>query len=177
MLLISCGPEIVVDFDCGEVDTEIRELDEVVGTYNNSNFTNTSSSNFEQAAIAVNVGEVEITSETETSCFAYTALPQLIESIKITSSNTVASGGIEFLPGQDLIELFQLHSNDLTFSISEFITAQNTEPILFGDEGAELFLQLLDKPDISISQSFEIEFNFTDLQIVSAEVAKFEVLN
>lgn len=59
ILLTSCK-KVVTEFDCGTVETEITELNQNIDSY--------TSSNFEQAAIAIYVEGFIITSETETSC-------------------------------------------------------------------------------------------------------------
>jgi len=177
-LLVSCdkGPDHV-DFDCGPVETEIVELSHSVGSYSSSNFSSTNALNFKIAAIAIYVENFEITTETETSCFDFTALPQLIEEIRITSSNSVTSGGIEFAKGEDLMELFILHNKELTYSVSEFISAQNEDPLLFHMEGDEVVLQLLSQPDVTINQSFEIQLSFSESKNLSIEIPLFEVTN
>ena len=174
-LFTSCRVE--VEYDCGVVETEIVDLSQDVGRYVDSTFTNESSTNFEEAAIAIYVNNLTIITETETSCFAFTADPQLIEKVKITSSETVTSGGLEFAPDTDLIELFMVHTSEGLFSIAEFIMEQNELPQLFHREGDKLFLQLLNKPQVAIDQSFVVEVTFDDAKTLNVEIPSFVVSN
>lgn len=176
ILTFSCK-KIEVEYDCGTVDTAITELTQRVGTYTSASFENISSSNFEEAAIAIYVENFTITSDTENSCFAFTPVPQLVEKIRITSSNSVTSGGVEFASGEDLKGLFKLYNDEESYSISEFITAQNIEPLKFHTEGDVVVLQLLSKPDTEISQSFEVELTFDDSEILTVQIPAFEVAN
>ena len=175
-LTVSCE-KIETEFDCGEVSTQITALYEDVGSYSSSIFTLNNSTNFEEAAIAVYVEDFIISSETETNCFAFTALPQLIENIRITSSASITSGGTVFGPGQNVMNLFKLINQEQTYSIPDFIEAQNDDPIIYHMDGDNIILQLLNQPDEAINQSFEIELRFTDTKVLSIEIPSFEVSN
>lgn len=176
-LFFSCGKEVIVEFDCGLLRTEIRELDHRVGSYLSSDFTNSSSSNYEQAAIAIRVKNAVITTEIETSCFDFTAQPQLIDEIRITSTSSITSGGVVFDPDENLIELFKLHQMEQEYGVTEFVSAQNNEPLIFHQEEDEVVLQLRSQPDVEINQSFRVEITFDDLKVVRVDVPRFEVAN
>lgn len=175
-LFASCR-EVVTEFDCGEVETEITELSHQVGSYTSATFINNISSNFEEAAIVIYIDKYGFITETATSCFAFTPIPQLIEKISITSSNSVTIGGIEFAPGEVLNGLFKVHNQEQTYSISAFITAQNKEPSIFHVDTDEIVLQLLTQPDATINQSLAIEITFDDLKIMTIDIPTFEVTN
>ncbi|MDA9774124.1 hypothetical protein N9B82_04130 [Saprospiraceae bacterium] len=175
-LFTSCR-EVVVEYDCGVVETEMAELNASVGKYIDSIFTNDISTNFEEAAIAIYVDGTTIITETETSCFSFTADPQLIEKVKITSSESVTTGGLTFAADTDLIELFEVHTIEGLFSISEFIMKQNDLPQIFHIEGDKLILQLLNKPDVAIDQSFIFELTFDDAKTLDIEIPSFIVSN
>lgn len=175
-LYASCK-KVEVEFDCGDVETEITELSHRVGSYTASTFNNSSSSDFEEAAIVINVENISIITETETSCFAFAPIPQLIETISITSADNITSGGVEFAPGQNVNELFIIHNQAQTYSVSAFIAAQNNEPTLFHIEEDEFVLQLLNQPDVAINQVVDIQLTFDDSKIFSIEVVGFEVSN
>lgn len=169
--------EVIVEYDCGVVETEMVELNASVGKYLDSIFTNDISTNFEEAAIAIYVDGTTIITETETSCFSFTADPQLIENVKITSSESVTSGGLTFAADTDLIELFKVHTSEGLFSFSEFIMEQNDLPQIFHLEGDKLILQLLNKPDVAIDQSFIFELTFDDAKTLNIEIPSFVVSN
>jgi hypothetical protein len=170
MLLISC---VETEYDCGEVATRIVKLNQGVGTYNSDQlFAYASSSNFDEAAILIEIIETEGRPK---NCEAYTPMPQLIESIVITSAKNVKSGGIEYLAGEGLNELFDIKNRELTFTISEFIEAQNDEPTIFDSESDKVVFQLLEKPDLPIKQAFTIDFTFADLETFNIEIPSFEV--
>ncbi|MEL7221724.1 MAG: hypothetical protein AAGJ93_10420 [Bacteroidota bacterium] len=177
LILYTSCEDVEVEFDCGEVETEITELSHRVGTYTAATFTNNNSTNFEEAAIIINIDDFIITTETETSCFAFTPIPQLLEMISITSSGNVTTDGLDFASSEELSELFKLHNKEQTYSITEFITAQNDDPTLFHSGGDEIILQLLNQPDVAINQSFEIQFIFDDSEISNVAVSNFEVSN
>lgn len=169
--------EVVIDYDCGEVETEIKELDERVGSYIDSSFTNMASTNYKEAAISILIDNFEIITETETSCFAFTAIPQLIEKFILTSSKSVTIGGVEYSPNEVLNELFKVHVKAETYSMPEFISAQNNEATIFHMDGDEIILQLLNKPDVVINQSIEVEITFDDSKMITVEIPEFEVSN
>jgi len=177
LLFTSCRKKVEVEFNCGVVRTEVTELDHRVGAYSSLDFINTRSSNYEEAAIAIFIEGFTITSETETSCFSFTAQPQLIDEIRITSTGSVTSGGVEFTPGENLMELFKLHEMEQEYDVIGFINAQNNEPLIFHQEGDEIVLQLLIQPDVEINQSFRVEITFDDLKVVRVDVPTFEVAN
>lgn len=174
LLMNSC---VEVHFSCGEIETRILELDHNVGTFSSFFFSNNSSSNFEEAAIQIEVSESILERECDEATF--TPVPQLIESITITSSDNVRSGGVDYPAGESLNDLFSLHSREQSFSISDFIIAQNNDPLIFyWDSRPDSFvLQFLQKPDNSISQSFNIVISFTDSDRLSVEIPIFEVSN
>ncbi len=177
-LFASCKKgEVIGEFDCGPVETEILEMRDRVGSYTANNFTSSSSTDFEVAAFATYVNNFRIITQTEKNCLSYTSIPQLIESMTITSANTVTSGGVEFTPNEDLNALFKLHYLKQTYSVSAFITAQNEGSVMFGDEGDEIVLQLLNQPDATINQPFAIQLTFDDLKVINIEIPTFEVIN
>jgi hypothetical protein len=174
LLITSC---VEVEFDCGMIETRIIELGQSVGTFNSNFFSSNSSLNFEEAAIQIEV--LESIQEQECDEATFTPVPQIIESINITSSGNVRTGGVAYPVGESLNELFKVHILEQSFSISDFITAQNNDPLIFyWDSRPDSFvLQLLQKPDISINQSFNVLISFTDSEILSVEIPIFEVSN
>lgn len=174
ILFISCNEEPDhVEFDCGNVQTKIDELSHSVGTYISSVFSNNNSTNFEEAAIRIVVEEIL----GEPDCATFTPEPQIIETISITSSLDLVSGGITYSSGESLNDLFKVYNNDDLFSIAEFINSQTIEPLIFHTEADEIVLQLLNKPDVIINQPFEIILTFDDLENLNVEISNFEVSN
>ena len=174
LLINSC---VEVEFDCGMIETRIIELGQSVGTFTSNFFSSNNSLNFEEAAIQIAVSE----SIQEKDCDeeTFTPVPQIIESINITSSSNVRTGGIDYPAGESLNDLFKLHILEQSFSISDFVIAQNNDPLIFyWDSRPDSFvLQLLQKPDISINQSFNVLISFTDSEILNVEIPLFEVSN
>ena len=174
ILFASCDDEPNhVDVDCGIVQTQINELSHSVGSYVSSIFSNNSSTNFEDAAIKVEIKEIL----GEPDCFTFTPQPQIIETITVSSSSDLVSGGIKYSSGESLNQLFKIYNNENTYSIPEFINAQTLEPLIFHKESDKIVLQLLNKPDVSINQSIEIALTFDDLEIQNIEILNFEVSN
>ena len=99
---------------------------------------------------------------------------QAIESMVITSESTVYAQGNEFLPGEQLNELFIINGN---LTIAEYSTKQKSDIELFGNIGSSINLQLLEQPDSTINQTFTFDIKFSDLSemVVISEV--FEVNN
>tara|TARA_R110002096_G_scaffold30067_1_gene90029 strand:- start:171 stop:455 length:285 start_codon:yes stop_codon:yes gene_type:complete len=92
----------------------------------------------------------------------------------ITSESTVYAQGNEFLPGEQLNELFIINGN---LTIAEYSTKQKSDIELFGNIGSSINLQLLEQPDSTINQTFTFDIKFSDLSemVVISEV--FEVNN
>lgn len=173
-LINSC---IVTEYDCGRIETRITRLNFQVGTYRSDFFFNEPSFNFDEAGIQIEIAEsiMEEPCDEET----FTPVPQTIKSITITSSNTVYSRGFVYPAGEALNDLFKLFNSGQEYNIAEFIAAQNENPVIFySDSGPDrIVLQLLDKPDQLISQSFNIIFAFTDTEMLNVIVPDFEVTN
>lgn len=176
LLIISCNPQPDhVDWDCGEVETEITALNYRIGSYISSGWNSEVSTDFELATIGLFIEDFMITTETETSCFSYQALPQYIEKIIITSSESVSSGSIEYQEGEDISQLFSLLSSGQLYSVTDFIAAHNEDPLLFYEDGQEIYFRLFAKPDISINQAINILMTFDDAKTLGVEILKFEV--
>lgn len=173
-LINSC---IVTEYSCGKIETRITSLDFQVGTYRSDFFFNEPSFNFDEAGIQIEIAK----SIMEEACNeeTFTPIPQIIESITISSSSTVYSGGVVYPAGEALNDLFKLFTSGQEYSIPEFIAAQNENPVIFyTDAGPDrIVLQLLDKPDQLISQSFSILFTFKDDETLNVIVPDFEVTN
>ena len=164
------------EYSCGLIATEIIELNQQVGTFDSTNFSNDQSSNFEEAAIKIQIADVIEKEKCDEEGF--TPEPQLIESINITSSSIVMSGDVEYSAGQSLNGLFKLYRLQQVYSVSEFITAQNNDPVnIFGVSGDDIILQLLERPDATINQAFSVSFSFTDSEILNVESIIFKVDN
>ncbi len=170
---LSCR-QVEVEFDCDEVDTQITEIDHEVGTFVFPSFMNSISFNYEQAAISIVIEGFEITSDTETSCFAFTPLPQVLESIRIASPEIIESKGMTFDANSDISELFKIQHEEDSYSINDFIIAHQNAPTIFHMEGDELIFQLQEAPDAFINQAFTIEFIFTDSNSIVAEIPLFQ---
>lgn len=173
LIINSCSE---TELSCGLIVTKIAELNHRVGTFTSNVFSNQNTSNFEEAAINIQIEEVIM----EESCDeeSFTPVPQILESINITSSISVLSGGIEYSAGESLNQLFTLYVRQQVLSISEFITTQNDDPEnIFSQTGDQIILQLLDRPDVSINQSFTVSFLFTDSEILTVDIPIFEVSN
>lgn len=176
LLISSCTSQPDhVDWDCGEVETEITALDYRIGSYTASGWSNEYSTDFELATIGLFIKDFMIITETERSCASYNPLPQHIEKIMITSSESVSSGGIEYLQGDDISELFSLLSSGQLYSVSDFIVAQNEDPLLFYEDGQEKYFRLLARPDAYINQPITILLTFDNTKTLGVEIPKFEV--
>jgi len=174
-LLIACGEEEqpIVSFDCGLVDTEISAMRSSVGSYNNATFTNNLSEAFEIAAIAIDIVDFVITTETQTSCATFTAVPQKLTDINISSSESITIEGVDYAAGQNLSSLFKIHGEDQTYIINDFISTHNENPLLFYDEGDQIVLQLLSRPDNDINQPFTLELLFNDSKEYVLNIGEF----
>lgn len=172
LIINSC---IEVEYSCGEIATKITELNQQVGTFNSNGFSNVESSSFEDAAIKIQISDVMM----EESCDeeGFTPVPQIIESINITSNTNVLSNGAEYSAGESLNELFKLYRLQQVYNISEFIVAQNNDPIIFSETGDQIILQLLESPDDIIDQSFNFSVTFTDSEILNILIPNFKVTN
>jgi len=170
----SCDrPRVEVEFDCGEVITKIVELDQRQGSYENDQFSNVTNSSFELAAILI-----EITSMSGVpDCFAFTALPQVIESLTIRSDLNVVSAGTLYTSGTNLSELFEVHLEDQSYSIENFINAHADDPLIFHSDDQRMVLQLIDKPDEVIDQSFDVSFNFDDGEVKILTISNLIISN
>mgnify|MGYP003634892761 CR=1 FL=1 len=177
--------------DCGPsnpMESKITELYVLVGSLTSSGFITTKSTDFELAAIQIRIADLDYT-----EVMAFIARPrfsfinaaiacsprlpeptQAIESMVITSESTVYAQGNEFLPGEQLNELFKINGN---LTIAEYITKQKSNIELFGNIGSSINLQLLEQPDSTINQTFTFDIKFSDLSemVVISEV--FEVNN
>ncbi len=175
----SCNDDdgLVTHRNCGEVETEITDMDYQVGSYISSSFSDAHSINFEEAAISIFIEDWTFTSDEDRDCYTFTPLPQSIEEIKIKSSSSVTFEGVEYNPEEELNGLFIIHDNEQDYSVMEFISIQNNEPLIFHDEDDELVFQLLTKPDVAIDQPLNIEFSFNDSKVLQIEISNFEVMN
>ncbi len=118
---ISCVED---DYDCGDLtitDFEITELLSSVGTFDSTGFSNSTSNNFQEAAISISIAEIRDVQvaqlkENRFSLVNYSYAcsplePQLahtIAVITVTSENSIFASGREFSPGEDLSELFKI---------------------------------------------------------------------
>lgn len=173
-LFISCK-RVEVEIDCGEVETSINALEYSVGSFDSLVFYNFIVTNFEQAAIKINIEEYTI--ETKQSCFAFTSLPQIIDKLSITSSSSLMSGGDTYSNGEELNELFILHLKEKSYTIVEFLNLHMADPTIFHSDDQTFVLQLLNKPDSEINQSLHIQLTFDDAQIVELTIPSFTVDN
>ena len=176
MILLTCC-NIETEWSCGPIATRITELEHIVGTFNSGLFSKEVSTNFEEAAILVEISD--FIQEEECDEYIFEPVPQIISSISITSSDEVLSGGESFLANENLNSLFQISHQNQVYSIAEFINAQNQEPLIFysDSESDGIVLQLLNQPDQYINQPFNILFSFTDSETLNIDVPIFEVSN
>ena len=170
------------------MESKITELYVLVGSLTSSGFIETKSTDFELAAIQIGIADLDYTevmasiarprfSFINAAIACSPPLPeptQAIESMVITSELTVYAQGNEFLPGEQLNELFKINGN---LTVAEYITKQKSDIELFGNIGSSINLQLLEQPDSTINQTFTFDIKFSDLSemVVISEV--FEVNN
>lgn len=186
-LPISC-----IQDDCGNsgpLESRVTELTPTIGSYSAGQYNTTASTNFQQAAIQVQITDNEYLRayQPASSDFsfinqAYACDPaildpaQQINHIKITAAESIFSNGAEFTPGTDLNSLFHV-ANLGKISIEAFIDQQNETPIIFGNHGDEIILMLKNAPDMSINQKLkmEIEFNVGENFQLDTDFLKIDV--
>ena len=90
---------------------------------------------------------------------------QKIESIVITSEDTIYASNQVFTPGSDVTHLFWIpyHNND----IEGFINRQNEDVQLFGTWETFLLFQLKQPPDSTINQRMHFTFDFDDSSTIA----------
>ncbi len=168
--------EVVVEYDCGEVDTEIVSIHQAIGSFQDSMFNTNIALEYDQAAIRLLVDEYHIVTPTEHSCFSFTPLPQRIENIEISSSEAFQFGGTTYAAGDNLIDAFQIYSDKQWYSIANFIAAHQNEPVIFHGDEDQIILQLHAAPDITFSQNFSLRFNFDDGAHITVQIPLFSVM-
>jgi hypothetical protein len=165
-----------VEYDCGEVDTAITAINHEIGSYVFDDFISTQSTNYEEAAIELEVENFTITSTTETSCFSFISVPQVIDSISISSTSSVSIANVVYNSGDELNALFKIHSRGQTFdTVLEFIEEHKENPTIFSVQSDRIVLQLLSKPTAEINQEITIVISFDDLTSYTIEVPSFQV--
>lgn len=174
LVLNSCDfPRVEVEYDCGEVVTKIVELSHQIGSYENEMFSNFDNSNFEIAAVLIEISNQSGIPD----CFAFTPLPQVMETIILTSNADVSSGGNLYAAGEDITDLFEIHQTGQSYTVAEFISAHINDPLIFHSDDQRLVLQLLNKPDEAIDQDFDILFVFDDGAMLNVPIPNLEVAN
>lgn len=188
---ISCIEENCSGFT--RLEATITELSSSVGTLTSSGFSNSTSNDFNVAAIQITITDMNYSeiSELNKNRFsivnsAYACSPpqpeptQAIKSIIVTSETSVFSQGKEYLEGENLIELFKItgyfYSKD-EITVNEFIERQNSDLLIFGYAGANVIFQLTDQPNSVINQTFTFLFEFSDSEKISIQTSTFEVIN
>ncbi len=170
----SCDfPRVEVEYDCGDVATQITELRSIIGSYENDQFSNFDNANFDIAAILIEVADQSGVPD----CFAFTPLPQLVETMVLTSDADVSSGGVLYPAGENLHTLFEIRLADETYTVADFILAHQTDPLIFHSDDHRMILQLLNKPDEAIDQNFDILFEFDDGAMLNVAIPSFVVTN
>ncbi len=188
--LVSC-----VEDNCGgftSQEASIAELRASIGTVSSEGFSTTLSNDFEIAAIQIIIEEMnysEIASNIPSLFFdniVYACSPleptptQTIESINITSEVSVFFDGEEYQSGENLAELFKvsgyLYSNE-EITVQDFIGRQKSDLWIFGQQGANVIFQFINKPGSLINQEFSFEFELSDSKRVSVQSSTFEVQN
>ncbi len=182
--------------DCGgytPLEARITDITSVVGVLTSSGFSNSRSTEFDEAAINVSIAGIEYIEISDASQpgfsfinSAYACSPpeppptQAITSIQITSESSVFFGGEEYASGQDLSQLFiaadYLYARSPT-TIAEFIEQQNQDLYIFGYDGANVAFQLGEKPDSTINQPFSVTFQLSDAEVLETRIQVFEVSN
>lgn len=177
--------------DCGPfspMESKITELYVLVGSLTSTGFIETKSTDFDLAAIQIGIADLDYTEvmasiaqprfsfiNTAMACSPRLPEPtQAIESIVITSESTVYAQGNEFLPGEQLNELFKINGN---LRIAEYTKKQNSDIELFGNIGSSINFQLSGQPDSTINQTFTFDIKFSDLSEMIIKTEVFEVNN
>ena len=190
LVILTNIPFSCVD-DCGPfnpLESKITELYVLVGSLTSSGFITTKSTDFELAAIQIGIADLDYTEvmasiarprfsfiNAAIACSPRLPEPtQAIESMVITSESTVYAQGHEFLPGEQLNELFKINGNQ---TIAEYITKQKNDIGLFGNIGSTINFQLLEQPDSTINQTFTFDIQFSDLSEMVIRTDVFEVSN
>lgn len=168
--------------------SKITELYVLVGSLTSTGFIETKSTDFDLATIQIGIADLDYTEvmasiaqpgfsfiNTAIACSPRLPEPtQAIESIVITSESTVYAQGNEFLPGEQLNELFKINGN---LRIAEYTKKQNSDIELFGNIGSSINFQLLRQPDSTINQTFTFDIKFSDLSEMIIKTEVFEVSN
>ncbi|WP_020529939.1 hypothetical protein [Flexithrix dorotheae] len=193
IFLIIIAIQIPISCDrCGggePFEGKISNLESSIGTFESERFVSKENSDFDKAAIQVEIADLKFSHNSFflkrfTNPFAsqvYACSPpppittQKIKEIIISSSKPLFSGGGVFVEGSNLNELFKVSNHDNS-SINEFINDQNEDKYLFGYLGSKIILTLLEKPDSSVNQNFQIKFEFTDLETIEIETGAFKVI-
>jgi hypothetical protein len=156
----------------------------LVGSLTSSGFIATKSTDFELAAIQIGIADLDYTevmasiARPRFSFFnaAIACSPPYLNQLRQLNqwSSPLYAQGNEFLPGEQLNELFIINGN---LTIAEYSTKQKSDIELFGNIGSSINLQLLEQPDSTINQTFTFDIKFSDLSemVVISEV--FEVNN
>ncbi len=182
--------------DCGgytPLEAKITDITSEVGMLTSTGFSNSRSTEFDEAAINVSIAGIEYTEISDASQpgfsiinSAYACSPpeppptQAITSVQITSESSVFFGGEEYASGEDLSQLFiaadYLYARGST-TVAEFIERQNQDLYIFGYDGANVAFQLAEKPDSTINQPFSITFQLSDSEVLQTRIQVFEVSN
>ncbi len=143
-----------------------------IGSLVDNSFLEEPSTNFEIAAIQTLVDETKTIGYNVAptnlwivnSAYACSPLPpnvQVLNQIKITSTKSLSSGGVDYKEGENLETLFKIIYNGEEFSIDEFIE-RSSNYWMFTYDDLGVFFQLASKPDLSINQKFTFIFTFND---------------
>ena len=168
-LPFACGP------GCEDENnlTTVTELSVSFGPYS-PNFRSRESVPFDSAAFSVSIEEVveEAVAFSDfqgfspvlmaESCAYITSLKYNLEAINITSSAAITIGGQVYEAGANLNALFAatLPYGPIEQSISTFIDEINTDSFEFSARGSNMFLQLVQRPDQELRQTFTFEYVF-----------------
>ncbi len=196
VLLMTNIPISCIEDDCGSsapMDAKITDLSSSVGTFNSEGFSNSNFNDFKVAAILVTLEEMTYTEFVQSTYkglsllnVSYACSPvepkptHTIQSISITSDSAVFFSGIEYVPGENLNELFKITRYsyiNASMAIDEFVANHKNDPRIFGFNGDQIVFQLKEKPDKEINQSFNFEFAFSDSKVISLETSNFNVIN
>ena len=176
--------------DCGPfelLESTITEINAVVGTNDDGNFQEKASSNYAEASVRVFISDMDLSEltlqnfnliNTAMACSPPEPEPtQKINKIEISSDKIIYTQGKTFEVGTDLTELFEVTDYYGRKSVSDFVTDQNSDLLLFGYFGAGVMFQLANQPDSVVDQAFTFQFEFSDGKVLNAEVDRFFVEN
>lgn len=182
----NCGP-------FAPKESTIAELISFVGSYNQSGYLDSISTNHEFSAIKISISFMNSRELSENrkndiafitsalACDPPAPVPtQAIESIIITAEKSVFTQSEEYEAGENLVGLFKVVRDSYTIkerTVQDFIKAQQDTLTLFGYIGNSIILQLTDEPDSAIYQSLNVQFEFSDAEKISIQTPAFQVLN